>query len=192
MAGNLKIMNTKRIVIYLFIYIFIFFIGAFFGAYMANKKIEINEESIYSECWEDARDQLVGICKPATNMDDNAAVTNFYGKLLTTNQGEKQIVIDPAPLDDGSDVDSLLVNIDNNTKIDQVVRKDEAEYQEELNIFNKEYQSDKNAVYPLPFRNEEVDITAFRSGQNVTIVSNEDVRNAKSVSAEKIIINFNN
>lgn len=184
-------MNYKKIFLYFIIFVIIFALGGVTGSFIIMNKIKIEKDKILSDCWDNARKELVGTCRPPANIDENAAVTNFYGKLLEIKSDLKQIVIDPAPLGDGEDkISSLILKITPDTQIEQVIRKDDIEYQKELEEFNQKFESDKNIIYPLQYANKPVDINAFKAGQVVTITSKEDVRNSEQLEALKIVINY--
>ena len=184
-------MNFQKIFLYLIIFLFVFTLGVLAGGFFIKNKINIEKQNIYSDCWDKARKELIGVCKPPTNINKNAPITNFYGKLISVNMEEEQIVIDPAPLGDGEDnISALILQISDSSKIEQIVKKDDAQYKKELEEYNKNYEKDESLVYPMKFFYKQVDFIAFQTGQTVTITSKEDVRNKKQVEAVKIVINY--
>ncbi|HBI97095.1 MAG: hypothetical protein US83_C0009G0006 [Candidatus Falkowbacteria bacterium GW2011_GWC2_38_22] len=184
-------MNYKKIFLYLFLFIIIFLLGGISGGFVVKNNIKIEKDRILSDCWDNARKELVGTCRPPLVINDNTAVTNFYGKLLEINSELNQIVIDPAPLDDGEDkISSLVLEISADTAIEQVIKKNDVEYQKELAEFDKKFEIDKNAVYPMQYFNKKSDFSAFQVGQSATVTSTEDVRGKSSVKAVMIKINY--
>ncbi|MCK5319881.1 hypothetical protein KAJ61_00645 [Candidatus Parcubacteria bacterium] len=184
-------MNYKKTFLYLIIFLLAFALGGIAGGFFVKNKINIEKQNIYSNCWDDARKELIGVCRPPTSINENALITNFYGKLISVNMEERQIIIDPAPLGDGEDnILELILQITDSAKIEQIVKKDDAQYQKELEEYNINYEKDESLVYPMKFVYKQVDFVAFQTGQIVTITSREDVRNKKQVEAVKIVINY--
>ena len=184
-------MNFQKIFLYLIIFLLVFALGGVAGGFFVKNKINIEKQNIYSDCWDEARKELIGVCKPPTSINKNAPITNFYGKLISISIEKKQIIIDPAPLGDGEDnISELILQISDNTKIEQIVKKDDVQYKTELEEYNKNYEKDESLVYPMKFFYKQVDFIVFQTGQTVTITSKEDVRNKKQVEALKVVINY--
>jgi len=184
-------MNYKKIIIYFVLFLIIFLLGISTGFLIAKNKINIEKDEIYSKCWEKARNQLVKTCKPPMNMDKNFKETNFYGKIVKINKDNKQIIIDPAPLSNGKDnISSLILLVDDNTKIEKIVKKSEEEYKKELDEYHQKYITNKNLKYPLQFSNLSANFDDFLVGQKITVSSKEDIHNKEEVGVNKILINY--
>lgn len=184
-------MNFRKIIFFSFIFILIFALGVVFGGFFIKNQIKIEKDKILSDCWDNARKELIGTCKPPLSTNNNIPETNFYGRLLEIKPDLKQIIIDPAPLGDGEDnISSLYIQIDDETIIEQVIKKEDLEYQKELEEFNKNFEKDVNLKYPMQYVYKSVDFSAFIAGQSVTVFSKEDVKNKKEVTAIKMVINY--
>lgn len=184
-------MNFQKVFLYLIIFLLVFVLGGIAGVFFIKNKIDINKNSIYSKCWDEARKELIGVCMPPASINKDTAITNFYGKIIKINDSDNQIIIDPAPLSDGEDnISALILQISDSAKIEQIVKKDDSQYEKELEEYNKNYEKNENLAYPMKFFYKQVDFVAFRTGQTVTITSREDVRNKKQVEAVKIVINY--
>lgn len=183
-------MNNQKKILYFISFLLIFFLGGIAGGFFVESKIKIKKQNIYSDCWNDARKELIGICKPM-DIDQNAVENNFYGKVIEIDSKNNEVIVDPASLSDGQDnISSLILQINENTKIEQVVKKDDIEYKKELEEYNKNIKTNKGLIYPLQFKREIVDFNSFLVGQSVTVNSSEDIKNKLKVEAVKVTINY--
>lgn len=99
------------------------------------------------------------------------------------------------PLDD-PELDNRIVAITDSTKIYQMVQKDQAQYQKEIDEFNKKMQEQMKSpekmispiISPELFIKKEVAISDLKADQQITVSSDDNIRNAKEFKAVEIQI----
>ena len=147
----------------------------------------------YQSGWNKAKlaVQNAGILPPSAS---ETQVTNFSGKVLSVNGQKldlKIVSVDPfAP----KDLEVRTVVADQSTVIERLSMKDQAAFQKELDAFNKQVQAKGGAAnvspgeYPNPFITETIQMSDIKTDDIVTVMSNENIANAKSFTASKISV----
>jgi len=150
--------------------------------------------------WDAAKKRLSdsGFAAPMANFEIN----NVSGQVTAVKDNDITLKIRPLePLADPS-LDERIVKVDANTKIYTLEQKDQAQYQKEMEDFNKKMQEQlKNPLEPgqapaaaagaiTPpdfFVKKEASISDIKVGMNINVIAaDKDIKNAKQFSAAEI------
>lgn len=150
--------------------------------------------------WEAAKKRLAdsGFAAPMANLEIN----NVSGQVTAIQDNAITLKIRPLePLADPS-LDERIVKVDANTKIYTLEQKDQAQYQKEMEDFNKKMQEQlknppKPGQAPIPpvgdvgppefFVKKEASISDIKVGMNINVIAaDKDIKNAKQFSAAEI------
>ncbi|MBU1255792.1 hypothetical protein KKH35_02890, partial [Patescibacteria group bacterium] len=101
------------------------------------------------------------------------------------------------PLDD-PELDNRIIETDDNTKVYQLVEKDQTQYQKESNEFNQKMQEQMNNLEtiaepimpPEPFIKQEINFNEIQVGQQITVIAEQDIKEIKQFKAVEIIVQF--
>lgn len=96
------------------------------------------------------------------------------------------------------DLDDRIIEVDENTKIYQLVERDQVEYQKELEEFNRRMEEQmanpetmaELGEYPEPYTKQEINLTDIEIGQQITVLAQKDIKDTKQFKAIEITIQF--
>lgn len=117
-----------------------------------------------------------------------------FGEVTEVKDGRLALRIRPLePLAD-QDLDTRIILADSHTKIYELAQRDQDEYQKEMEDFSRIMQAQMSnpsaetasLTPPEMFTKKEVKITDIRIGQNINVVSDENIRSAKEIRAAEI------
>ncbi|MBU2416637.1 hypothetical protein KKA89_01445, partial [Patescibacteria group bacterium] len=100
------------------------------------------------------------------------------------------------PLSD-PELDSRVIEVDENTKIYKSISKDHDKLRQELEeyrkalekyVTQKEQPNEKGPVSPESFIKQEADLSDIAEGQQITVIAEQDIKDSKQFKASEIII----
>ena len=188
---------TKKALIIMIILLFLFFgTGVFVGIKIKSKSsVPGNQANTYQAGWDAAKKQLekkgIGVLPGGMEIKNlSGTVDKISGNIITIKN-----VSSVDPLSDSS-LDTRTVQISSNTKFYQLVQKDSAEYQKEMSDFQSKMQEQmKNPsstaqpiTPPMPQNKKEIALSDLKEGQNITVVSDDDIKDKKEFSATEVVV----
>lgn len=119
----------------------------------------------------------------------NGEVTEINGNKISVKIYPLEPLADP-------EMDNRVIEVDENTKIYQLILKDQTEFQKELDEFRKKIDERVNNLEgktepltpPSGFIEQESSLTAIQVGQQITVTAEQDIKNLKQFKAIEIII----
>ena len=123
-------------------------------------------------------------------------ITSVSGTVEEIQDNKISLKIHPLePLAD-PELDNRVIEVDDNTKIYQLIEKGQAEYQREMAEFNQRIEEqikDPEAVaevseYPEPYTRQEISLTDIEIGQRITVTTQEDIKDTKQFKAIEITV----
>ncbi|MFH1583175.1 MAG: hypothetical protein ABIB72_02555 [Candidatus Falkowbacteria bacterium] len=154
----------------------------------------------YQAGWEAAKKRLAdsGFGLPMADFEINnvsGQVTAVKGDAITLKIMPLELLADP-------NLDERIIKVDANTKIYVLEQKDQAEYQKEMEDFDKKMQEQINNM-PAPgeipaspvdaitppgfFVKKEISISGIKVGDNISVIAaDNDIKNTKQFTAAEI------
>jgi hypothetical protein len=187
----------KKIIILIIIILFfvaVFALGFFTNNIFYQKNIlKCSQNYCYNQGWESARRFVVG--KYSTNDSGGTidANRNFINGKITEVQNNKIIVeykgFEILP---SQDLITREVNLNNNTEIDKLAKKDDKAYALELSILKNKTENSKQPDspenYPAKYSYIKALFADFKVGQDVYIQSDKNIQDQKIFTASIIKI----
>jgi len=170
----------------------------FFGlGFYANSYYKSTITDTYQAGWDAAKLRLeeTGFIMPMT---EGMEITSVSGEVQEIKDNKISLKIYPLePLADPS-LDDRIIEVDENTKIYQLVERDQAEYQREMAEFNQRMQEQMEnpetmaelGEYPEPYTKQEISLTNIQTGQQITVLAQEDIKDTKQFKAIEITVQF--
>jgi hypothetical protein len=172
----------------------VFGIGVYAGKKMATKiGAPANQDNTYQAGWNAAKQRLAQKGIGITPGD----VKTLGGTADSVN-GNTLILKDVSTSDPLSDpsLDTRTVHVTADTKIYQLVPKDPAQFQQELQASNKAMQAQpagkNNTVMqpvgpsPQSFEQKEISLSDIKAGQRIVVMSNDPIGDKKEFTATTI------
>ncbi len=189
-------MTKKALTIMIFLLLLFFGAGMFVGLKIKSKSsVPGNQADNYQAGWDAAKKQLekkgIGVLPGGMEIKNlSGTIDKISGNTITIKN-----VSSPDPLSDSS-LDTRTVQVSSNTKFYQLVQKDSVEYQKEMTDFqNKMQEQMKNPsptaqpiTPPMPQDKKEITLSNLKEGQNITVVSDGDIKDKKEFSATEIAV----
>jgi len=152
-------------------------------------------DDTFQSGWEAAKQRLeeTGFM-PA--MMEGMEITSVSGTVEEIQDNKISLKIHPLePLAD-PDLDNRIIETDENTKIYQLVQRDMAEYQKEMEEFDKRMQEQmanpetmaEIGAYPEPYTKQEISLADIQTGQQITVRTEEDIKNVRQFRAIEITV----
>ena len=127
---------------------------------------------------------------------EDMAITSLSGEVKEVKGNKISLKISPLePLAD-PDLDNRIVEVDEKTKIYRLIEKDPAQYQAEMEEFERKMGEEMEnpeeipepVVFPEMYQQEEAVLTDIEAGQRISIRTEGDVKEVKQFRAIEIII----
>ena len=169
----------------------IFFGLGFFG----NNYYKSTTDDTYQSGWDAAKLRLEqsGFMPM---LGEDMEITSISGIVEEIQNNKISLKISPLePLAD-SDLDNRTIEVDENTKIYQLTEKDPAEYQKEMDEFNKQMEEQMEnpeeitemIMLPEMYIEQEINLTDIQAGDRLTATAQEDIREVKEFKVIEIIV----
>ena len=162
--------------------------------FIGNIYYKSTTDDTFQSGWEAAKQRLEEI--GYFPMMEGMEITSVNGRVEEVKDNKISLKISPLePLAD-SDLDNRIVEVDENTKIYQLVGRDMAEYQKETEEFNQRMQEQMAnpetmadlGEYPEPYTKEEISLADIEIGQQITVRTEEDIKDTKQFKAIEITV----
>jgi hypothetical protein len=129
----------------------------------------------------------------------NAEIKTVSGKVEKVSGNTATIKITPLEILADPNLDTRAIEIRNDTKIYQFVKRDQVQYQKELDAFNKQMNEFINPKTPPErigepiappemFEKKEAKLSDIQAGQQITVVAGENIKDSKTIKAVEITI----
>ena len=184
---------TKQTIITIIIIALIFFgIGFVFANYY---KLDSNNNT-YQAGWDAAKQRLEE--SGFVPMIEDMEITSVSGEVEQIQDNKISLSIYVLePLADPS-LDSRIIEVDENTKIYQLIEKNQEQLQKEMDEFNQKMQEQTNnpeitsepIMPPELFNRQEISFNNLQIGQQITVLAQEDIKDKKEFKAVEINIQF--
>ena len=186
----------KNIIIAFIVGIILFVIGAGTSFFLLKEKIcniKTDPSNTYEAGWEAAKTRLkeTGYLQ---SFETTAKIMTLIGDVVKKNNNSINLNIIPLePLAD-PDLNIRIVEVNKETKIFQIVEKEQTEYEEELAKYmakftDDSYINDPNApIAPNRYKQVVALLSDIAAGQVVSIKATEDIKNKKRFLATEITI----
>ncbi|MBI4812214.1 hypothetical protein HY798_02050 [Candidatus Falkowbacteria bacterium] len=172
----------------------IFSLGVFAGFKIGGDEINVRQNT-FQAGYEAAKKRLAeGGFFPIMGQIE---VKTVSGEVKEIRDGEIVLKIRPLePLAD-SELDERIAEVGEETKIYQLTQKDQTVYQKEMEEFNKKLQEQAqdgvsvppvSFTPPTPFDKKEISLSLIKAGRQISISSQNDIKNAKRFKAAEITI----
>jgi hypothetical protein len=118
---------------------------------------------------------------------EDTEITSVSGEIQEIKDNKISLAIYHfEPLSD-PELDNRIIEIDENTKIYQLVEKDQAQFQKEMDEFDKAMQEAQDiSTPPEPYFKREINFSNIEVGQRITAVAQEDIKEVKQFKAIEI------
>jgi hypothetical protein len=182
-------MNKKIIIL-----ISLFFLGIGMGGGIVLQKIFFSQKKdandTYASGWAAAKQRLIDT-SVFQEISKNVEIKSISGIVKKIDNNIITIVAQPLePLSDPN-MDERFVVVDSNTKITAFIKKSDQQYQKELDEAIKRGNFKQSPDSPdggiTEYSSESVSISQIATGSQITINSNEDLRNKKQFTAKEIL-----
>lgn len=192
-------MEKKNVIIF-FVAVLFFILGAGVAILFFNQCREITPltsekadgNDTFQAGWEAAKKRLVetGV---VLGLNEKISIKSITGTIKGVQSGRITIKIVPLEPLAIPDLDQRIIQIDSGTKINKLVKKNEEQYQKEIEEFNR---IDKKAllntpeypVYPNRYTKQEITIDELQVNTKAVVTAAEDVKNVKQFTAREITI----
>ena len=134
-------------------------------------------------------------------MIEDMEITSVSGTVEEVKDNKISLKIYPLePLAD-PELDNRVIEVDEKTEIYQLVQRDQAEYQRELEEFNKKMQEQMEnpeamaemtepVMPPEMSLKQEISLTDIQVGQQISVRADEDIKDTKQFKAIEITVQF--
>ena len=184
--------NKKFIVIGIIIAVVCFALG-FIVAQMNKIGVSLGENT-FQAGWDAAKQRLAesGFAPAIAGME----IKTISGEVKEIKGNKINLKIRPLePLADPK-LDNRVVVVDDNTKIFKLESRDPVEYQKEMDVYNRKIQQQtanpavgaQPLVFPDFFIKKEVKLSDLEAGQQITVVTDEDIKNILEFKAVEITL----
>lgn len=152
---------------------------------------QVGYKSGYNSGWNKAKEvvQKSGLI-PQANITQTTVLAGTIETVNSQSFSLKTFSADPFA---STDLLERTVNIDQNTVIEKLKQKDQAEFQKELKIYTEKTKTTvpgANGVspsdYPMPFTKEKIALKDIKSGDRATVMSGENIATAKQFTATSV------
>lgn len=186
----------KKTIIILLAFIAVLGLGIYGGTKIKKTQAPAGVENSYQAGWDAAKKKLAETMPTPLGAEEtkilNATIQKISGSTLTV----KVLPMASNPLDQQTD-DIRTVQISGDTKIYQLVQKDFAQIQKEMEEFqskmktqaeSKDAANVESLTPPMPQDKKEVAIGDLKEGQQISITANENIKDKKEIAAAEINI----
>jgi len=125
---------------------------------------------------------------------DNLEIKTVSGEVAQIKDNQIEIKIQPIePLADPA-LDTRIVQIQDDTKVYQIEQKSQADYQKEIEEFNKKLKEQAaqpvagSLTSPEPFIRKQASLSDIKVGQRIYVLATDNIRTAKEFKAVEISI----
>ncbi|MFZ2226087.1 MAG: hypothetical protein WA064_01050 [Candidatus Moraniibacteriota bacterium] len=188
-------MTTKTLIATIILIILFFGTGIFLGTKIKKTSAPSNQENTYQAGWDAAKKQLEkkGIGSVPAGMEIknlSGTIDLISGNTLTLkNVSSADILSDPS-------LDTRIVQVSADTKFYQLVQKDGAQFQKEMEDFQKKMQEQAASATPTnqpltppqPQEKKELALSDLVVGQSVAVTSSENIGDKKEFTATEISV----
>ncbi len=191
---------SKKLIIIIAI-VLVFLLGIISGLNIKSKAFNCppnaNSRDIYQAGWNAAEQKLNQAQKetiPIEIKGISGTVEKIDGNKLTVKVAQFYPSAD-------SSLNERIVDIDSHTKVFQMVQKNPQEYQKEITDFRKAVQAQienqpqngsaqpQTVVPPAPFEKKQISLSDIKVGEQISIISDSDIKTAEEFKAVEIDIN---
>ena len=162
--------------------------------FIGNIYYKSTTDDTFQSGWEAAKQRLEEI--GYFPMMEGMEITSVNGRVEEVKDNKISLKISPLePLAD-SDLDNRIVEVDENTKIYQLVGRDPEQYQKETEEFNQRMQEQmanpeavtEPVMLPEPYTKQEISLADIEIGQQITVRTEEDIKDIKQFKAIEITV----
>lgn len=173
----------KKIILFCFCFIFGFLSSEFFRVWHGDT---------YQDGWNFAKKRFE---MSNAGSEEFNIVKSISGEVKKIESNVLYLEISPIePLAD-PELDNRLITINQNTKISEILKKEEASYQAELSesISNGNYSDDPGSPNGRPsmYYYKDISIDELKKGRRVIVKSSKNIKDEKSFVAEEIAVEMN-
>ena len=159
----------------------------FFGIGFAFATYYKSGDNTYQAGWDAAKQRLTE--SGFMPMMDDMEITSVNGTVQEVKDNKIYLKIQPlTPLAD-SELDNRIIEIDANTKVYELLRKNTDQYQKELDEFNQK-EAIESIMPPKPFVKQEINLDKIKVDQQITVMAEQDIKETKQFKAIEIIVQF--
>lgn len=186
--------NNKKIYFYLVAAILI--AAAFLTGGLLARKMDKKAEALwYNKGWEEAKIRYGKICALPSSSDQQFKVKSFSGRVKGVNAGS--LVVDANPIGLNSQKNTVMaVKIDSATQIRRVLKKEDAEFDAEMEEYNKKnvlagQELEPSVPPPSNFKQVNVNLETLENGDMIMVTATEEIdSNDTEVIAAEILIDY--
>lgn len=182
---------TKQTIITIIIIALIFFgIGFALASYYKSG------DNTYQAGWDAAKQRLAetGYVPTMNDME----ITFVDGIVQEVRDNKIYLKIQSLTPLANSELDNRIIETDENTKIYELVEKDQEQYQIELDEFTQKMQEEMDnpeiitepIMPPEPFIKQEINFNEIQVNQQIMVMAQEDIKDIKQFKAIEIIMQF--
>jgi len=186
----------KQISIFAVVALIFFSLGFYIGTKnepVSFVGINSNQIDTFEAGWQAAEQRLAETGFVAVLENDE--ITTVDGEVMSIENNKIELKIRALePLAD-ADLDQRIIKVNEDTKIYQLEEKDNAEYEKEMNEFNKKMQAqmeNPELIEPIEppdfFSRKEISLTDISVGDRLTAIAKENIKRIKEFEAIEIIV----
>jgi len=175
-------------------------LGCLIGASSGKISSGLNQlakgDNSFQAGWDAAKQRLseTGFIPIGEDMEINFV----SGEIQKIEDKKLYVKIQPLELLSDPELDNRILGIDENTKIYQMVNKDQDQFQKEMDEFQQKTEeqmnSPENMIEPItppePQSKQEVAFSEIKIGQQITAMAEGDIKEQKEFKATEIFIQF--
>ncbi len=174
-----------------------YLIGASFGKISFGLSQLAKEDNSFQAGW-DAAKQRLAESGFVPMMGEEFEITAVSGEVKEIKDNKISLKIYPlGPLSD-PELDNRILEVDENTKIYQLVQKDQDQFQREMDEFQQKTEEQMDSpediiepiMFPEPQTKQEVAFSEIKIGQQITAMAEGDIKEQKNLRQLKYLFNL--
>ena len=165
------------------------------GFYVSSCYYKSTTDDTFQAGWDAAKQRLeeTGFMPP---MMEDMGITSISGTIQEIQDNKITLKVQPLePLAD-PDLDNRVIEVDENTKLYQLVQRDMAEYQKEMEEFDKRMEEQMEnpetdielGEYPEQYTKQEISLTDIEVGQQISVRAEEGIKDTKQFKAIEVTV----
>lgn len=181
-----------------------FSLGIFAGTRIGQKAGLSNPNDTYQAGWNAAKARLsqspMGMAIPG-----DMEIKNVSGSIQEINGNKLVVKINPLELLADPALDIRTIVVDENTKINLAIQKDQVKFQKEMEVFQEKMaQAQVQATStdplvpadpmdmtnpilpPMPFESKSISSSELKAGQQISVIAIENIKDKKEFTASQI------
>lgn len=191
-------MTKKYILVFLITAIVFFVFGYISETIIYNKScssVPVDPNNTYQAGWQAAQKRLQD-SGTFQIIDQKTLIMEIVGNVVEIKSDSLLVKIIPIePLAD-SNLDIREIELNSQTLIKKIIKKDEQQYLKELNEFNDKHgddyygRPDATITPPNAYTETEISLAEVIIGEQVVIKTQENIRDVKKFTANEIIVQY--